>query len=101
MIKSGKVWENEKKKIRGSSYYTSLQGESKTNRALKNASEVALWEQKSGVGGISVNKEAVGGSLKTLCQEQGRIQIYALITWRNRVGREVGGRLRMDGTPAY
>ena len=78
MINSWKVWENEKKKIRGSSYYTSLQGESKTNRALKNASEVALWEQKSGVGGISVNKEDVGGSLKTLCQEQGRIQIYAL-----------------------
>ena len=68
MLNSGKVWEDEKKKIRGSSYYTSLQGERKTNRALKNASDVALWEQKSGVGGISVNKEDAGGSLKTLCQ---------------------------------
>ena len=40
----------------------------KTNRALKNASDAALWEQKSGVGGISVNKEDAGGSLKTLCK---------------------------------
>ena len=40
----------------------------KTNRALKNASDAALWEQKSGVGGISVNKEDTGGSLKTLCK---------------------------------
>lgn len=64
MENSGKVWENEKKKIRGSSYYTRLQGESKTDRALKNASDVALWEQKSGVRGISVNKEDMVGVLK-------------------------------------
>lgn len=79
------------KKIRGSSYYTRLQGESKTDRLWKNASDVALLGAEIRVRGISVNKEDMVGVLKPCVRRAGQnSNLCSVPTWRDRVGRELG-----------